>query len=106
MKAETQRKKCFGGFSLKTKTYFFAGQKKIVFKKLNFQFVFLHLFFNVKGSFVLIFTKKYLGPLEFFENENFDGCAMPCALGALKFWIWTSKIIPDLWLPDLFGQIK
>ena len=30
-------------------------------------------------------------PLEFVENENFDARAS-------KFWNWTSKIIPDLWL--------
>ena len=40
-----------------------------------------------------------MGPLEFFENENFDARAP-------KFWNWTSKIIPDLWLLDLFCPIK
>ena len=40
-----------------------------------------------------------MGPLEFFENENFDARAP-------KIWIWTSKIIPDLWLVDLFWPIK
>ena len=62
----------------------------------NLYFWFLRLFFNVKGSFLPIFIKKYyyLGALETFENENFDVCA-------LKIWIWTSKIIPDLWLVDL-----
>ena len=40
--------------------------------------------------------------MEFFENENFDG---PRAL-APKFCIWTSKIMPDLWLADLFCPIK
>ena len=31
-----------------------------------------------------------------------------CMLRAhvLKFWIWTSKIMPDLWLVDLFCPIK
>ena len=30
-------------------------------------------------------------PPGIFEHENFDACAP-------KFWNWTSKIIPDLWL--------
>ena len=52
-----------------------------------------------------IFIKKYkyLGPLEFFENENFDLRAL---VRTPKIWIWTSKIIPDLWLVDLFWPIK
>ena len=64
--------------------------------------VFLRLFSNVKGSSLSIFTKKYyfLGPLEFFENENFDACA------PAKYLSWTSKIIPDLWLLYLFCPIK
>ena len=59
------------------------------------------MFFIVRGSFVPIFTKKYLylSPLEFFENENFDARAP-------KLRIWTSKIMPDLWLLDLFCPIK
>ena len=44
-----------------------------------------------------------MGPLEFFENENFEAGA---PASALKFWNWTSKIIPDLWLLDLFCLIK
>ena len=40
-----------------------------------------------------------MGPLEFFENENFDARAP-------KIWIWTSKIMPDLWLSAVFCQIK
>ena len=54
-----------------------------------------------------IFTKKYqyyyLGHLEFLENENFDTRAL---VGVPKFWNWTFKIIPDLWLLDLFCLIK
>ena len=41
----------------------------------------------------------YLGPLEFFENENFKANARA---RVPKFSIWTSKIITDLWLLDLF----
>ena len=33
------------------------------------------------------------------ENENF-------AARALKIWIWTSKIMPDLWLSAVFCQTK
>ena len=40
-----------------------------------------------------------MGPLEFFKNENFDARAP-------KFWNWTSEIMTDLWLLDLFCPIK
>ena len=45
-------------FLQKPKTRFFGGKNKIVLK-LKFKFVFLRLFFFVKGSFVPIFTNKY-----------------------------------------------
>ena len=41
---------------------------------------------------------EYLGPLEFFENENFAVHAPSRAARAPKIYIWTPKIIPDLWL--------
>ena len=48
-----------------------------------------------------------MGPLEFFENENFDAHAPARAAGArIKIWNWTSKIKLDLWLLDLFCPIK
>ena len=47
-----------------------------------------------------------LSPLEFFENKNFDPSAPVRAERAPKLWIWTSKIMPDLWLVDLFCPIK
>ena len=88
-------------FQQKPKTRFFGGPKWKSLK-LNFEFVFLRLFFNVKGSFMPIFTKNiniYVDPLEFFENENFGP-------RVLKIWIWTSITMPDLWLLDLFCPIK
>ena len=47
------------------------------------------------------FSQKNINiwPPGIFENENFEACA-------LKFWNWTSKIIPDLGLLDLFCPIK
>ena len=95
------KKHFFGGFFFKIQKHTFSGVQNGIFYKLNFKLVFLCLFFNVKRSFMPIFTKKYyyLGPLEFVQNENFDARAP-------KFWIWTSKIIPDLWLLDLFSLIK
>ena len=59
-----------GGVFFKNKKRTFSGVKNRTLKKSNFIFVFLCLFFNVKGSFLPIFTKNFniLGPLEFFEN--------------------------------------
>ena len=72
-KPKHEENKFWGGFLQKPKTHFFGG----TFKKSSLKFVFLRLFFNAKGSSMPIFIKKYkyLGPLEFFENENFDACA-------------------------------
>ena len=56
-----------------------------------------------------IFTKNidiYVWPLEFFEKENFDAHAPMRAARMPKLWIWTSKIMPDLWLLDVFCPIK
>ena len=65
-----------GEFSSKTKKGTFWGVQNGTFWKSNFKIVFLRLYFNVKGSFVPIFTKKILkfGPLGIFEKENFDLC--------------------------------
>ena len=45
-------------------------------ERANFfrQYMYTKSFDLIKGSFMPIFTNKYkyLGPLEFFENENFD----------------------------------
>ena len=46
------------GFSSKTKNHFFGVSEMVLLKKSNFKFVFLPLFFNVKGSFILL--KSYL----------------------------------------------
>ena len=43
---------------------------------------------------------KYLAPWIFFEIENFDARAVH--VSAPKLWIWTFKIIPDLWFLDMF----
>ena len=43
-----------------------------------------------------------------FGNENFDACEACAGVRqrAPKLWIWTSKIMPDLLLLDLFCPIK
>lgn len=45
--------------------------------------------------------------MEFFIKKTFT-CVHWRALRALvlTLWIWTSKIMPDLWLLDLFCPIK
>ena len=66
-----------GVFSSKTKNTLFWGSKIVVLKTQISNF-FLRLLFIVKGSFMPIFTKEYsyLGPLEFFENDNFAARAL------------------------------
>ena len=51
-----------------------------------------------------IFTKKlnFWVPWNFFKMKTLTRVHRR----ALKFWNWTSKIIPDLWLLDLFCPIK
>ena len=67
----------WGVFLQKPKIHLFGGQKQ-QFLKLKFRFFFLRLLLNIKGSFMPIFTKEYsyLGPLEFFENDNFAARAL------------------------------
>ena len=70
----TKNKFFWGVFSSKTKNALFRGSKMVLFKSTNFEFVLLHLFFNVKGSSTPIFTKNIniWAPWKCFENENFD----------------------------------
>ena len=49
----------WGGFFIKNQKRDFSGVQNGSFKNSNFEFVFLRFLFNVKGSFVPIFTKKY-----------------------------------------------
>ena len=91
------KKTIFWGIFFKNQKCTFLGVHNGTFLKSNFKFVFLNLLFNVKGSFKPIFPKKILifGP--------------PGIIWKLKLWrawIWTSKIIPGLWLDDLFCPIK
>ena len=66
------------GFS-KTKNTHFRGFKMVLFKSQISNLYFCQ-------TKILIF-----GPPGIFKHENVDACAP-------KFWNWTSKIIPDLWL--------
>ena len=56
----------------------------------------LHINFHKK---ILIFKP----PGIFWKWKLWRACA---GAQAPKFWIWTSKIMPDLWLVDLFCPIK
>ena len=96
-KLKHEEKFLFVSFLQKPKTHFFGGPKWS-FLKVKFQIVLLHLLFNVKGSFMPIFTKKYnfFGPLEFFENEKFDVRARQ------KFGFAFLKSYLTFWLVDLF----
>ena len=89
-----------GVFLQKPKTRFFGDENKIVLK-LKFKIDISAFVLYCKRKLNTYFQKKYwyLSPLEFFENENFD-------VRAPKLRIWTSKIMPDLWLVDLFCPIK
>ena len=70
------KKICWGVFLQIPKMCFFRGENKIVLK-LKFE-ICISAFVLVKGSFIPIFIKKYwyLSPLEFFENKNFEACAL------------------------------
>ena len=96
----------FGGFLQKPKTHFFGGPKWY-FLKVKFQICTSAFVLYCKRKLHANFHKKYkyLSPLEFLENENFDVHELVLAK---KFWNLTSKIIrvPDLWLLDLFCPIK
>ena len=103
------KEKFFGGFSLKTKNTLFQGSKMVryqqgTFKKSNLKFAFLHLFSNVKGSSMQIFTKNIniWAPWNILKIKTLTHVRRR----APKFWNWTSKIIPELWLLDLFCPIK
>ena len=69
-------KQCCWSVFLKNQKRASLGVQNSSFLNSNFKFVFLRLFFDVKGSFMPIFTKIVnLGPLEFFENVNFEARA-------------------------------
>ena len=77
----------FWGFSFKTKNQLFRGSIIVVFKTQISSLFFLRLFFNVKGSFKPIFTKKILifGPLGIFKKWKLwsacDGAGWNFGLG-------------------------
>ena len=86
------------------KRAFFGGKNKIVLK-LKFQICISAFVLYCKRKLHNNFHKKILifKTPGIFENENFDARAL--SMRAPKFWIWTSKTIPDLWLIDLFCPI-
>ena len=57
--SQNTKKTFFGGVFFKNQKRTFSGVQNGTFKKSNFKFVFLRLFFIVNGSFVPIFIKKY-----------------------------------------------
>ena len=104
--SRNKKKIFFWGFLQKPKTHFFGGPKWY-FLKVKFQICTSAFVLYCKRKLHANFHKKYkyLSPLEFLENENFDVHELVLAT---KFWNSTSKIIrvPDLWLLDLFCPIK
>ena len=95
-----QEEKNVLGLSSKIKNPLFWGSKMVLFKASNTKFVFLCLFFNVKGSCMPIFIKNIniWAPWNFLKIKTLT-CVLWCTP---KIWIWTSKIIPDFWIVDLF----
>ena len=92
------KKKKFGGSS-KTQNTLFQGSRMVIFgtQILNLYFCFFKCKRTVSANLhqkILIFK-----PVEFFENVNF-------AVRAQKIWIWTYKIMPDLWFSAVFCPIK
>ena len=61
----------FGGFFFKNQKRAFLGVQNSHLLSSNFRFVFLHLFFTVKGNFMPFFTKKIFifEPLEFLKMK-------------------------------------
>ena len=103
------KNKFLGGGFLQNQKRTFWGVQNGTCKKSNFKFIFLRLFFYVKGSFLPIFTKKILifGPSGIFLKwKLWRVCDGARSMRALKFWNWPSKIIPYLWVLDLFSLIK
>ena len=72
------------GFSSK-KNLLFGGPKWYLLKS-NFIFLFLRLFFNVKGSSLAIWQKN-LGPLEFFKKGKLWGTHQNFGIGLLKSFL-------------------
>ena len=69
------------------------GAQKNIFFKLNFEFSFGHLFFEVKGRYVKILYKKCTFLRSLFESEKFAAHS-PRACGQIQknFGNWTHKI--------------
>ena len=66
----TKKNNFWGGFL--QKHTFFRGSKMVLFKSQISNFVFLRLFFNVKGRFMPIFTQKIniWAPWNFFKKKT------------------------------------
>ena len=80
---------------------FFCAFSKILTKRTFVRLLFLKLIQSRN-------TKKKI--LEGFSSKTKNALWLSCSgarlAPALKIWIWTSKIIPDLWLVNLFWPIK
>ena len=85
-------KKVFSLTRSKTNLSILGAQKNIFFK-LNFEFSFGHLFFEVKGRYVKILYKKCTFLRSLFESEKFAAYS-PRACGQIRknFGNWTHKI--------------
>ena len=102
----TKKKILLGGFLQKPKTLFCRGKIKIVFK-LKFQICIFEFVLYCKRKPHANFHKKILifKALEFLKMKTLTHLRWRTP-GTPKLWIWTSKILPDLWLLDLFCPIQ
>ena len=74
---------------------FFGGKNKIVLK----------LKFKIRISAFVYYCKRKLCT-NFHPKKIWNFLKMKTLTRVPKFWIWTSKIMPDLWLLALFCPIK
>ena len=90
-----------GGFSSKTKNAVFWGSKMVLFESQISNLYFCVCSLN-KKKILAYFHQKILifGPPGIFWKWKLGRACVP------KFWNLTSKIIPDLWLLDLFCPIN
>ena len=102
-KPKHEEKKFWGVFLAKNQKRAFLGVQKDIFFNSNLEFVFLCFF--CKRKLHADFHKKILK----FRSPGIFWIWKLC--GALrshapKIWIWTSKIMPDVWLSSVFCPIK
>ena len=97
------KKKIVGGVFFKNQKRTFSGVQNGTFQKSNFKFVFLHLFFFVKGSSMPIFTKNIdiWVPWNFLKMKT-----LTCAGTTIVELDFYNHVWPLVTWPVLYDQIK